>query len=139
MVSWDEVFRTLWEIEAYRKAKEKRKQDKREERLYKQELKEELEEIKLEKQLDMKRLKEEAPKIWWMFEVRNSGGYQLKEPFFSIVYTTEVRELCKKVENMLECMEAEGRENEVRQIEEYIKANKLPVKLKKKRMSKPIR
>ena len=82
MVSWDEVFRTLWEIEAYRKAKEKRKQDKREERLYKQELKEELEEIKLEKQLDMKRLKEEAPKIWWMFEVRNSGGYQLKEPFF---------------------------------------------------------
>ena len=43
------------------------------------------------------------------------------------------------MENMLECMEAEGRENEVRQIEEYIKANKLPVKLKKKRMSKPIR
>ena len=81
----------------------------------------------------MKRLKEEAPKIWWMFEVRNSGGYQLKEPFFSIVYTAEVRELCKKVENMLECMAAEGRENEVRQIEEYIRAKKLPIKLKKKK------
>lgn len=133
MVSWDEVFRTLWEIEACRNAKEKRKQDKREERLYKQELKEELEEMKLEKQLEKKRLKEELPKGWWMFEVRNRGGYQLKELYFTILCTAEIRELCKKVENMLECMTAEGRENEVRQIEEYIREKELPIKLKKKK------
>lgn len=37
MDDWDEVFRMLWEIGACRNAKEKRKQDKREQRQYKRE------------------------------------------------------------------------------------------------------
>lgn len=130
MVSWDEVFRTLWTIEAYWKVKEKRKQDKRNERLHIWEV---LKAIKLKKQEDKKRVREAFTKGWWMFEVKNGGGYQLKEPYFTILYTIEMRKKYKKVKDMLKSMEAEGREKEVKLIEDYIKHMKLDRKSKKKK------
>lgn len=130
MVSWDEVFQTLWMIEAYWKVKEKRKQDKRDKRLYIWEV---LKAIKLKKQEDKKRVREAFPKGWRKFEVKNGGGYQLKEPYFTIVYTIEMWEMWRKVKDMLKSMEAEGRENEVKKIEDYIKHMKLDRKSKKKK------
>lgn len=130
MVSWDEVFQTLWTIEAYWKVKEKRKQDKRDKRLYIWEV---LKAIKLKKQEDKKRVREAFTKGWWMFEVKNGGGYQLKEPYFTILYTIEMWEMWRKVKDMLKSMEAEGREKEVKLIEDYIKHMKLDRKSKKKK------
>ena len=75
-------------------------------------------------------------KGWWKFEVKNGGGYQLKEPYFTIVYTIDMREMCIKVKDMLKSMEAEGREDEVKRIEDYIKHMKLHRK-SRKGMSNP--
>ena len=72
--------------------------------------------IKLKKQEDKKRVREAFPKGWRKFEVKNGGGYQLKEPYFTIVYTIEMWEMWRKVKDMLKSMEAEGRENEVKKI-----------------------
>lgn len=130
MVSWNEVFQTLWTIEAYWKVKEKRKQDKRDTRLYIWDI---MKAIKLKKQEDKKRVREAFPKGWRKFEVKNGGGYQLKEPYFTIVYTIEMWEMWRKVKDMLKSMEAEGRENEVKKIEDYIKHMKLDRKSKKKK------
>ena len=130
MVSWNEVFQTLWTIEAYWKVKEKRKQDKRDTRLYIWDI---MKAIKLKKQEDKKRVRGAFSKGWWMFEVKNGGGFQLKEPYFTILYTIEMWEMWRKVKDMLKSMEAEGRENVVKKIEDYIKHMKLDRKSKKKK------
>ena len=68
MVSWDEVFQTLWTIEAYWKVKEKRKQDKRDTRLYIWDI---MKAIKLKKQEDKKRVRGAFSKGWKASAKRN--------------------------------------------------------------------
>lgn len=128
MVDRDELFRTLWLMEACLDAKEKRKENKRKEKKDYWRMKKA---VRLKKQEIKRRLREEFPKEWWLHEIEKDG-LQWGKPYFTILCTVQMWKLFRKVIGMLRCMAAEGRKDEVKEFAGYIKRNILFRRSKKK-------